>query len=129
MCVFIIYKYKCAYISTHVCIHNTCVCVCTHEHVHTCQHFSLTLCNSMDCSPSGSSVCRIFQAKILEWVAISYSRGSSWPRDQICISFVSCIALGFFSLLYIYIYIYINAVFFQFSLLNVYCVYSFCVHS
>ena len=37
------------------------------------------LCDPMDCSPPGSSVCGIFQARILEWDAISYSRGSSWP--------------------------------------------------
>ena len=36
----------------------------------------------MDCSLPGSSVLGIFQARILEWVAISFSRGSSWPRDQ-----------------------------------------------
>ena len=40
-----------------------------------------TLCNPMDCSPPGSSVHGIFQARILEWVAISFSRRSSWPRD------------------------------------------------
>ena len=40
----------------------------------------------MDCSPPGSSVHRIFQAKILECVAISFSRGSSRPRDWTCIS-------------------------------------------
>ena len=44
---------------------------------------SPTLCNPMDCSPPGSSVHGIFRARILEWVAISYFRGSSWPRDQI----------------------------------------------
>ena len=43
----------------------------------------LTLCNPVDCSPPGSSVHGIFQAKILEWVAISCCRGSSQPRDQI----------------------------------------------
>ena len=43
----------------------------------------------MDCSLPGSSVHGIFQARILEWVAISFSRGSSQPRDQ---SRVSCIA-------------------------------------
>ena len=48
-------------------------------------------CNPMDCSPSGSSVHEIFQARTLEWVAISSSRGSSRPRDQICISCVSYI--------------------------------------
>ena len=40
-----------------------------------------TLCDSMDCSPPGSSVPGIFQARILEWVAISFSRGSSKLRD------------------------------------------------
>ena len=40
-----------------------------------------TLRDSMDCSPSGSSVHEILQAKILEWAAISFSRGSSRPRD------------------------------------------------
>ena len=43
---------------------------------------SLTLCDPMDCSWSGSSVHGILQARILEWVAISFSRGSSQPRDQ-----------------------------------------------
>ena len=42
--------------------------------------------NPMDCSPPGSSVLGIFQARILEWVAIAFSRGSSWPRDWSCIS-------------------------------------------
>ena len=41
----------------------------------------LTLCDPLDCSPPGSSVPGIFQARILEWVAISFSRGSSRPRD------------------------------------------------
>ena len=39
-------------------------------------------CDPVDCSPSGSSVHGISQARVLEWVAISFSRGSSWPRDQ-----------------------------------------------
>ena len=39
-----------------------------------------TLCNFMDCSPPGSSIHVISQARILEWVTISYSKGSSWPR-------------------------------------------------
>ena len=42
-------------------------------------------------SPPSSSVHGIFQARILEWVAISYSRGSSWPRDWIHVSCVFCI--------------------------------------
>ena len=41
----------------------------------------LTLCDPMDCSPPGFSVHGIHQARILEWVAISSSRGSSWPSD------------------------------------------------
>ena len=42
----------------------------------------LTLCHSMDCSPPGSSVRGILQARILEWVAISFSRGFSQLRDN-----------------------------------------------
>ena len=42
-------------------------------------------CNPMDCSLPGSSVHGISQARILEWVAISFSSGSSPPRDQTCI--------------------------------------------
>ena len=45
----------------------------------------LILCNPMDCSPPGFSVHRISQAKILESVAISFSRGSSWPGVRICV--------------------------------------------
>ena len=48
-----------------------------------------TLCHLMDCSLPGFSIHEIFQARIPEWVAISFSNGSSWPRDRIQ---VSCIA-------------------------------------
>ena len=41
-----------------------------------------TFCSLMNCNPPGSSVCGISQARIQEWVAISFSRGSSWPRDK-----------------------------------------------
>ena len=51
----------------------------------------LTLCDPMDCSPPGSSVLGIFQARILEWVAISSSRGSPWAKNQTHVSFISCI--------------------------------------
>ena len=52
----------------------------------------LTPCDPMDCSLPGPSVHRIFQMRILEWwVAISYSMGSSWPREWTSISYVSCI--------------------------------------
>ena len=43
--------------------------------------YAQLFCHPRDCSPPGSSVHGIFQVKILEWVAISFSRGSSWPRD------------------------------------------------
>ena len=62
-----------------------CVCVCL------VPQSSPTLYDSMDCSPLGSSVHGIFQARILEWVAISFSRASSWCRDQTHISCISCI--------------------------------------
>ena len=60
---------------------------------HTCTHAQscLTLCNPMDCSPSGSSIRGISQARILEWGAISYSRKSSQPRVQTYVFFVSSI--------------------------------------
>ena len=56
----------------------------------------LTFCNSMYCSPLGSSVHGISEARILEWVTISFSRGSS-PREQTCVSYISCIAGRFFT--------------------------------
>ena len=54
----------------------------------------LTLCDPMDCSPTGSSVCGISQARMLEWVAMPSFRGSSQLRDQ---TQVSCIAGRFFT--------------------------------
>ena len=59
-----------------------------------CVHSSLTLPDAMECSLPGSSVLGIFQARVLEWVAISSSRGSSQSRDWTCIS---CIAGRFFT--------------------------------
>ena len=59
-------------------------------------HSCLTLWDLTDCSSPGSSVHGILQARILESVAISFSRGSSWPRDQ---TGVSCIAGRFFTTL------------------------------
>ena len=53
-----------------------------------------TLCNPMDCSPPSSSVLRIPQARVLEWVAIPFPRGFSLPRDQ---TLVSRIAGRFFT--------------------------------
>ena len=49
-----------------------------------------TLCDPMDCRPPGSSVHGILQARLLEWLAISSSRASSWCKDRKCVSHVSC---------------------------------------
>ena len=62
---------------------NTCCCHCL------VAQSCLTLCNPMDCSPPGSSVRGISKTRILEWVAISSSRGSSRPGDR---THVSCIS-------------------------------------
>ena len=55
----------------------------------------LTLCDPMDCSLPVSSLQGIFQASILEWVAMLSSRGSSRPRDRTGVSCVSCIVSGY----------------------------------
>ena len=71
-----------------------CVCMCVWEREKERDKLlqsSSSLCDPMDCSQPISSVLRILQARILEWVAMPSSRGSSWPRDQNCVSFVSCI--------------------------------------
>ena len=94
--------------------HHVCVCVCV------CSQLCPTLWDPMDCSPPGYSARGIFQVRILEWFAISYSRRSSQQRDQTHISCVSCIGkegslplepLGktkyIYYIIYI-IYIYIN---------------------
>ena len=59
-------------------------CVTCFKSLQSC----LTLCDSVDCSPPGSSVHRILQARILEWVGTS--RGSSWPGDRTSISYIFC---------------------------------------
>ena len=61
-----------------------------------CILLCLTLWDPMDCSPAGSSVHRILQARILEWVVMPSSKGSSQPRDWTP-SGGSCIAGGFFT--------------------------------
>ena len=53
--------------------------------MYACVQSCLTLYGPLDCSLPDSSVHGILQARILEWVAISFSRGSSWPRDWTCI--------------------------------------------
>ena len=62
--------------------------------VSMCVLSRIWLCNPLDCSPPGSSVHGIFQARMLEWVAISSSRWSSQLRSQSC---VYCIAGRFFT--------------------------------
>ena len=66
-----------------------CLCVCLGAQL--CP----TLCNSMDCSPPDSSVHWILQAKILEWVAIPFSKESSQPRDR---TYISCTVSRFFTI-------------------------------
>ena len=53
--------------------------------------FCPTLCNTIDCSLPDSPIHGISQARILRWVAMPSSRGSSWPRDGTHVSYVSCI--------------------------------------
>ena len=67
---------------------SVCVCVCVCARAHATQSCP-TFCNSMDSSLPGSSILGILQARILEWAAISISRGSSQSRDQ---THISCIA-------------------------------------
>ena len=62
------------------------VCICS-KSLQSCP----SLCNPMDYSPSVSSVHGILQASILEWVAMPSLQGSSWPRDRMHVSYVSCI--------------------------------------
>ena len=81
------YLYALGYIFKFLyCLVCVCVCVCVCMLVdQSCP----TLCNSMGCSPPGSSVHAVLQARILEWVVIPFSRGSSWPRDQTWISWIA----------------------------------------
>ena len=51
--------------------------------------YSIKLCDPMDCSLLALSVSGILQTRILEWVAIPFSRGSSLPRDQIWVSSIT----------------------------------------
>ena len=63
---------------------------CVHSCMLSLQSYP-TLCDLMDCSPPGSSVHRILQARILEWIAMPSSRVSSQPKDGTRFSYISCI--------------------------------------
>ena len=67
------------------------MCACVHAQL------CLTLCNPLDCDPPGSSLHGILQARTLEWAAISFSKGSSQPRDQTCVSLSPALTGGFFT--------------------------------
>ena len=67
----------------------------SHRLVIACMHAKLlqlcpTLHDTMDCSLLVSSIYGIFQARILKWVPMPFSKESSWPRDWTCISYISC---------------------------------------
>jgi len=80
-------------VKVYLCFHSMYCGIMFHRicvHAQSCP----TLCDPMDCSPSGSSDHEILQERILEWVATSFSRGSSQPRDRTLISWT---AGGFFT--------------------------------
>ena len=79
-----LYVYVCVYMCVYIYIY-TCIYICSVTQ--SCQ----TLCDPMKCSLPGFSIYEIYQARILEWVAMPSSRGYSRPRDWKCISCVSCI--------------------------------------
>ena len=62
--------------------HSETICTLWSEVAQSCP----TLCDPMDYSLPGFSIHRIFQARVLEWVAISFTRGSTWHKDQIWVS-------------------------------------------
>ena len=74
-----------------------------------CMPNCVWLCNPGDCSPPGSSVHRIFQARILEWVAISSSRELSWSKNWIHVSCVTCIGRQFFFFFFLPLHHLVNA--------------------
>ena len=76
----------CVYVC--VCV-RVCVCVCVCVLSHSVMS---DFCDTMDCSLPGSFVHGVSQPRILEWGAISFSRASSWPRDQ---THISCMPGGF----------------------------------
>ena len=89
-------SHDCAFISTYIYIYtHTHIHIYIHTCVHACCLSMVSLYDPMDCSPPSSSIHGILQARVLEWIAIPFSRGSSQPRDR---TQVSCIAGGFFTI-------------------------------
>ena len=89
---------------------HVCACVYTHSHTHTHTHscakslqLCLTLCNCMDCSLPGSSVHGILQARILEWIAISFI--------YICVCVCVCTYMYICMCVYIYVYTHVCIIF------------------
>ena len=84
-----------AYNPFHFCLYGLILIfsTCNYTKINACAFSGSVMfdCCPMDCSPPGSSVHGILQARILKWVVISSSRGSSRPRDQTHVSCVSCI--------------------------------------
>ena len=82
-------------------LQSTCYWVQAHTACHMCvclvTQLCPTVCNPLDYSPPGFSIHGIFQARILEWVATSFSRGSSQSEDRTCISCVSCFVGQYFT--------------------------------
>ena len=83
--VYVFTLHVCHYLTLCVCV---CVCVCTCA---KSLQSRPALCHPVDYSPPGSSAHGTLQARILEWVAIAFSRASSRPRDWTHVSYVSCL--------------------------------------
>ena len=91
--VFPIHHFLCSFLFLALCIEYTWCCYSFLFHLYIVINFYKsqcesevaqscpTLCDPVDCSLPGFSIHGILQARVLEWVAISFSRGSSWPRD------------------------------------------------
>ena len=124
-----IYVYIYGFLYVHIYLY-ICVYVC----MHTCMlsHFSfLLLWDPLECSPPGSSVHGILQARILEWVDVPYSSGSSWCRDQTGISYFAgrlftsepprnpiCVYTVLIFFIYMYLYFYFTFFAGSFSILT-----------
>ena len=99
------------------CTRGMCIYVCKYESESEVAKSCPTLCDPMDCSSPGSFVYGIFQARVLEWVAISFSRGSSQPRlshiigrcftwatREVCVCIYIHIHIHIYTQTYIYIF-------------------------